>query len=593
MKTAIALLLSIIGLACAATSIADLPEGYWSAHETQPILDSMLRVQLDPDLRHLTVAESKALAELLAAGHIMQRLYEEQRHAEAATARQALEDLHVASSRTQETQNLLDLYYVSKGPIATTLDNERLPFVPASAEQPGKNVYPFGLTREQIDASLAANPDAKKQILGVRSVVRRATAENIAADLKRLTDYPEIDALHVGLRQRLDSPGLNGFYAVPYALAYAPELRAVRQHLNAAADLLADESPDFAAYLRNRGRDLLTGDYESGDAAWVSGDFAGLNIQIGSYETYDDNLLGVKAFYSASILARDEEKSHGLEKAMAGLQTIEDSLPYEHHKSVRSRVPVGVYNVIADFGQARGANTATILPNDADFARKYGRTILMRYNILTNPEIFANRKKRFDAVIDAEYRDDLTADGGFARTLWHEVGHYLGVSKTADGRELDTALAEHANLFEELKSDLVSLFAAPALREVGYHDDDSLRAQYADGIRRTLQDVKPRAEQPYQNMQLMQFNFYLESGLLALNSETGLLTIEYDRYHEVVTDMLRQVLQVQYSGDYELANEFVSRWNYWDPSLHGQLAERIEASGSYRRTMVRYKALAD
>jgi len=578
-----------------ASAVAELPDGYWSAEDTQPILDATLRVTLNPDLSLLSAAETRAVQELIAAGHVMHALYETQLHKDALASKAALEALHASGDNAPATRNLLDLYYISKGPIGTTLDNERLAFIPATGEQAGKNVYPFGVEREDIDAWLAANPATATEILAVRSVVRQTTAANVTADLDRLAKYPEVDALHPGLRQRLKSlrTSATAFYAVPYALAYAPQLRIARGHLNAAADILDEEAPDFAAYLRNRGRDFLTGNYESGDAAWVSGDFAGLNIQIGSYETYNDNLLGVKAFYSASILARDAGKSRELETAMAELQSIEDSLPYEQHKTVRRRIPVGVYNVIADFGQARGANTATILPNNADHARKYGRTILMRYNIMTNDAIFANRKRRFDAVMDTGYRDHLTKEGGFNRTLWHEVGHYLGVSKTADGQDLGAALADRANLFEEMKADLVSLYAAPRLREIGYYDDAGLRAHYSDGVRRTLQNVQPRPQQAYQNMQLMQFNYYMEAGLLGVNPATGDLTVDYGRYHEVVTDLLREVLDIQYSGDYERAAEFVKRWNYWDETLHGGLAGRINNSGSYRRTMVLYEALRD
>jgi hypothetical protein len=586
---------SIILLLVAATSNAAVPEGYWGVEQTQPILDATQRVILEPDLSHLSGAEFQALEELLAAGRIMHTLYENQRHRGAAAAQANLLELHAASGQSMDTQNLLDIYYLSKGPIATTLDNVRGAILPTDDEQPGKNVYPFGLTRAEIDAFLATHPDKVDEIKGLRTVVRRSTAENLAADLAKLDQNPGVDALHSGLRVRLESEQVGDalFYAVPYALAYAQELAAVRTHLNAAARLSRDDSPDFAAYLENKARDLLSGNYESGNASWVSGDFANLNIQIGSYETYDDALLGVKAFFSASILARDVAKSNALVEAMAGLQAIEDSLPYEHHKQVRRRIPVGVYRIIADFGQARGANTATILPNDASHARKYGRTILIRYNILGNPVLFANTKKLYDSVIDPRYRDHLTADGKFNRTLWHEVGHYLGVSVTADGRSLGAAFADKSGLLEELKSDLVSLFAAPSLHASGYHDDDGLRAQYADGVRRSLQIVQPRAEQVYQNMQLMQFNFFMEMGLLEVDAESALLTVNYDRYHEVVTQMLEQVLQIHYSGDYELANEFVARWNYWDDKLHGQLAALMQESGIYRRTMVRYHALGD
>ena len=572
-----------------------LPEGYWPVEKSQPILDATLRVTLDPSLAHLSAAESKALESLLAAGSIMHELYLQQLHSEAQRAKFALDELHATGQFRNHTANLLDLYYLSKGPVTTTLENERLPFLPVGDADPGKNVYPGGLTREEFDTFIAANPASAVPLLAERTVVRRATEDNVAADLNLLANFPAVEELHPGLRERLESLGEDPsyLYAVPYALAHAAQLDAARVHLERAAGLLDGEAPDFAAYLRNRGRDLLSGDYESGDASWVTADFRNLNMQFGSYETYNDALLGVKAFYSASILARDEEKSRALDAAMTELQAIEDSLPYEHQKQVRSRIPIGVYNVIADFGQARGANTATILPNDPDHARKYGRIVLIRNNILTNPQIFRSRKQRYDAVVNPQFRDDLTLEGGFDRTLWHEIGHYLGVSETADGENLNEVLAEYADFLEEMKSDLVSLYAAPTLKAIGYYDDDGQRAHYADGIRRTLQVVRPRPEQPYQNMQLMQFNYFMEYGLIEPTGDSALLTINYDRYHEAVGELLNEVLHLQYGGDYERAKAFVERWNYWDDMVHGKLAERMQQSTVYRSTMVRYAILED
>lgn len=585
--------LSCCLLLLALPAAAELPDGYWPAEQTRPILDSRLEVTLAPDLGHLSAAEVRAVDDLLAAGRVMQKLYEGQLHAEALAAKARLEELHAATADPEATRNLLDLYYLFKGPVATTLDNERLPFLPVGSPDPGKTVYPAGLTRAEIDAFLEASPAARESILAERSLVRRSTAESLAGDLARLDEYPGVEALHPGLRERLESIDEDpaSLYAVPYALAYAPELAAARRHLERAAEAIENETPDFAAYLRNRSRDLVSGDYESGDAAWVTGRFGNLNLQFGSYETYDDNLLGTKAFYSASLLARDEDRSRALAAAMTELQSIEDALPYEHQKRVRSHIPVGVYNVVADFGQARGANTASILPNDADHARKYGRIVLIRNNILGNPAIFENVRQRFNAVVAPEYREHLTIDGSFNRTLWHEIGHYLGVSVTADGRSLGEALADYADLVEEMKSDLVSLHAAPTLRAIGYYDDEGLRAHYADGIRRTLQVVRPRPEQPYQNMQLMQFNYFMEHGLIEPRGDAALLAINYDRYHDVVSALLDEVLHLQYAGDYAMVAAFVERWNYWDDRVHGRLAELIREQASYRGTLVRYAIL--
>ena len=584
--------LSFSLLLAALPAAAELPDGYWPPERTQPILDARLKVTLDPDLGHFSPAELEAVEALLEAGRIMHTLYEQQLHAEALTAKKELEDLHTAAA-SHATQNLLDLYYLFRGPVATTLDNERLPFLPVDAPNPGKNVYPEGLTRQEIDAFLEKNPAARESLLALRNSVRRASAENIAGDLSRLDEHPAIEVLHPGLRERLEAldEDPDSLYAVPYALAYAPQLTEARRHLERAAGAIASEAPDFAAYLRNRARDLLSGDYESGDASWVTGQLGKLNLQFGSYETYDDSLLGIKAFFGASLLARDEEKSRALAAAMTELQSIEDALPYEHRKRVRSHIPVGVYNVVADFGDARSANTATILPNDANYARKYGRIVLIRNNILANPAIFANSKQRFDAVVAPAFRGHLTIDGGFNRTLWHEIGHYLGVSVTADGRRLGEALAEYADLVEEMKSDLVSLHAAPTLLEIGYYDEQGLRAHYADGIRRTLQVVQPRPEQPYQNMQLMQFNYFMEHGLIELRGDAGLLAINYGRYHEVVSELLGEVLHLQYAGDYDMAKAFIERWNYWDDRVHGRLAGLIQEQARYRGTMVRYAIL--
>lgn len=570
----------------------NLPEGYWPDSKVREILQQTQRITLAPDLAGLSEAERRALPQLLAAGEIMNTLYERQLHADAENARHALLQLHEASGTSQATQNLLDLYYLSKGPIVTTLDNQRVPFLPAAAFSPARNVYPAGVSRESFDRFLAMNNGAADRILAERSIVRAAA--QAADDLGQLAHYPEVAAMHPGLQEELGAIAASGqpaYYAIPYALAYAAELKEARSHLAAAATILQSESRDFAQYLRARSRDFLSSDYEAGDAAWVTGTFAGLNLQIGSYETYDDGLYGVKAFYGASILARDHDRSVRLESAMQHLQEIENSLPYEAHKRVRGDIPVGVYNVIADFGQARGANTASILPNDADHTRKYGRTILLRYNLLANAEIFANNQAQFAAATADEFHDHLSLDGRFNRTLWHEVGHYLGVDRTRDGRDLDIALAELASLFEEMKSDLVSLYAAPALRDLGYYDKQSLRAVYADGILRTLNQVRPQRLQPYQTMQLMQFNYFLANGLLRYDRLKKVLVIDYERYHDVVSALLAEVLDIQYAGDLQRARDFVDRWTSWRTVPHQALAKRLNSHSPYSRTLVRYAIL--
>ena len=124
-----------------------------------------------------------------------------------------------------------------------------------------ENVYPWGVTKEDLDAFLSTHPERRDSILNLRTVVRKETLANLQHDLATLKKYPALDTLHPGLRQDLestsresakaprstkskiqhptpridpilDNKALNsarrtldyGFYAVPYAVAYADEL---------------------------------------------------------------------------------------------------------------------------------------------------------------------------------------------------------------------------------------------------------------------------------------------------------------------------------------------------------------------------------
>lgn len=571
--------------ACASAPPADPAPGFspaWTEAQTAAVLARTQRLHLAPDLSALTPGERAAVGELLQAGERMHRLYMHQRHAQALAV-----ERYLAAHPERDAER--QLFRMNSGPIATTLDNARAPLLAGvQPEEPARNVYP-GATREALELHLGQHPERRAALLDDRSVVWPATPANRRRVLGTLRRYPALDTLHPGYRDHVENDR-GGYIAAPYSVAYAEDIFFIYDRLNAAAGHVESGDPAFARYLRLRARDLLADDYEAGDAAWVTGDFTGnLNAQIGAYETYDDALYGVKAFFSLSLLVRDRARSAELQAALGDIQAVEDALPYRSDREVRSDIPVSVYNVIADFGQARGTNTATILPNEAYLARQYGRTILMRGNILLNEELFAETQRAFAAAVVEEQAGDLTPEGGFYRTLWHEIGHYLGVDRTAAGADLDAALQDTADLLEEMKADLVSLEAARLLHRRGRLSDAQLRAIQASGIRRVLQKSRPRREQPYQTMQLMQWNWFMDQG--ALRFEQGRLRIDYRRYPEAVASLLRQVLALQRAGDRAAAGAFVERWTGWQEELHGAVARRMRESERSRFTLVTYEAL--
>jgi hypothetical protein len=588
----LSILLAPLAAAAAAAAVAQppsaaVPATVWGPAQTQAILDRTQTIRLAPDISHLSAGERAAVTKLIEVGRIFQDIYEDQRHHQALAA----------ETRLRPGSPEATLYRLFQGPVATTLDNRRVPFLRVAEPPPGRNVYPLDLTREEYDAFIAANPARQSELTHLRSVVRRADRASLTRDLATLRRHAVLDTLHPGLRQRLQrlfaSPNRRALYGLPYSVAYADQMIRAFGLINEAADAVEREDEEFARYLRNRARDLLSDDYESGDAAWITGRFKNLNAQIGAYETYDDELTGTRAFYSLNVLARRPQETEALVRGLQGLQEVENALPYERRKRIREDIPVGVYDVVADFGQSRGGNTATILPNEAYLARRYGRTILLRANIMRSPEIFSAGSSSWGAVVAPQFAPHLTADSNFHRTLWHEIGHYLGVDRTRDGRDLDVALAADANLMEEMKADLVSLFAGRQLQRSRYFTADQLRSHYASGIFRTLQNNRPRRDQPYQTMQLMQFNWFMDRGVLRLDRATGRLSIDYDRYHDAVEGLLREVLAIQDAGDPARSDAFVRRWSTWDDALHGRIAAAIRGQQRYRYRLFTYAAMGE
>jgi hypothetical protein len=140
-----------------------------------------------------------------------------------------------------------------------------------------------------------------------------------------------------------------------------------------------------------------------------------------------------------------------------------------------------------------------------------------------------------------------------------------------------------------MKADLVSLTAARILHQSGRISDAQLRAIYAGGIRRVLQKNRPRREQAYGMMQLMQWNWFLDRGVVRYAD--GRLTIDYARYPAAVEALLREVLAIQRAGDRARADAFIERWSTWTPDLHERVAAAMRDSERTRFNLVTYEAL--
>src|SRR5262249_3228424 len=219
---------------------------------------------------------------------------------------------------------------------------ENKPFVGSDPFSPGRALYPAGITRQEIEAYVAAHPEKKDQIYSPHSVIRRQGTELVA---------------------------------VPYHLEYAQWLKPAPAALRGAAPLSTDHA--CAASLRLRAHALLSDDYYKSDLAWLDLDNPKFDIIFAPYETYLDDLLGVKTSYGAAVMIRNQAESAKLAIYMKHVPEIQEALPLaaEDKPSMQGHsTPMEVLDAPFRGGDLRHGYQAVAdnLPNDPRIHKEKG-----------------------------------------------------------------------------------------------------------------------------------------------------------------------------------------------------------------------------
>src|SRR6267154_949082 len=155
------------------------------------------------------------------------------------------------------------------------LIDENKPFATDKPIPPGRNLYPPGLTREQIEAYVKDHPGERDAIYSPYTVLRWNG-------------------------KKLD--------AIPYHVEYRKYLQPAAKLLEEAADLSDDKN--FANFLRLRSKALLTDDYYPSDLAWLDLRNPKIDVIFAPYETYLDDVLGVKTSYGTAVMVRNDPRVH-------------------------------------------------------------------------------------------------------------------------------------------------------------------------------------------------------------------------------------------------------------------------------------------
>ena len=425
------------------------------------------------------------------------------------------------------------------------LVDENRPFVGNQPAPPGRALYPEGATRQEIDAYLAAHPEARDAIYDEHAVIRRQGA--------RLA-------------------------AVPYHVAYREFLAPAAQHLRQAAEL--SEDPAFAGFLRLRAAALLDDDYYKSDLAWLDLVNPKFDVIFAPYEVYLDDLLGVKTSYGAAVLVRNEAESAKLTVFQKYVPALQEALPLrpEDRPSKRGRVaPMEVMDSPFRAGDLRHGYQAVAdnLPNDPRVHERKGSKRIFFKNFMDARvrDIILPVAKR---LMRADQAAKATADGYLAVVMMHEISHGLGPAFAhPEGRQqvdIRAAIGPAYSGLEEAKADDTGMYGLAWLVTHGALARERLEEYYCSYVAGIFRTVRFGTGEAHGRAEMMEFNYLVEEGAIRRDPKGGRYEIDYAKMPAAITTLTRQLLQIEATGARRRAEVWFARYGTMPAELKSALA---------------------
>ena len=422
------------------------------------------------------------------------------------------------------------------------LVNENEPFVGRQPMPPGHAIYPADLTRAKVDAYVAAHPDKKALLFDPYTMIHRS-----GNDLAGTTYHDQFAA-----------------FITPAAAA-----------LRKAADLSDD--PAFAKFLRLRADALFTDDYFASDIAWVELANPKFDIIYAPYETYLDDLLGVKTSYGASILIRNDAESQKLALYQRWVPDIQDALPLAaaDRPSVRGHVtPMEVMDAPYRAGDLRHGYQAVAdnLPNDPRIHEQKGTKKIFFKNFMDArvSEVILPLAAR---VMDPAQAKRASAEGYMATTVMHEICHGLGPAfarvkgKNVSIRE---AIGRSFSGLEEAKADVVGMYALKWLVDKGVLPKERLEEYYASELAGIFRTVRFGTGEAHGRAEMMEFNYYSEQG--AIVKANGRYRVDYAKIGDATARLAKELLEQEATGDRARADAWFAKYDKMPADLEAALA---------------------
>ena len=224
------------------------------------------------------------------------------------------------------------------------------------------------------------------------------------------------------------------------------------------------DNASLKKFLTLRADAFLSNDYYASDIAWMDLN-APLDITIGPYETYNDELFGYKAGFEAYITIRDDTESDRLKIVASHLQEVENNLPIDpryRNPKLGASAPIRVVNEVFAAGDgAHGVRTAAFnLPNDERVVHEKGSARVMLKNV-QEAKFASILTPIASRVLPKAAQGGLSFNYFFTHILAHELSHGIGPHQIQVAGRATTPRKELKELYsaiEEAKADVTGLF---------------------------------------------------------------------------------------------------------------------------------------
>jgi hypothetical protein len=455
---------------------------------------------------------------------VLEKLIEAAKHMDNIFWRQAFHDgvfmkdlLELSSNRAD--RNYLRFLDINFGPF-DRLDKNKA-FIGTPVKPLGAGFYPYNMTKNDFLAYIASHPEVKEEFESPYTVIKMKG---------------------------------EGLESVPYNEEYMDELEPAAQHLMEAADITTN--PSLKKYLNQRAEDDNV-----------------VEVVIGPFEVYEDNLMGIKAAYTAFVYINDLEEMKKIKGYLDYLDEMQRNLPverkYKNQTVTGLKSPLNVVIEVFTGGETKaGVQTlAFVLPNDERVREEKGtkKVFLKNMQEAKFNKILAPISKRVLSAEDAGY---VSFDAYFTGTILHEIAHVLGVNYVTlqDGSRItvNKALKEHYSTIEEAKADIAGLYSVPLLIKKGWIPAEKEKEIYTTFLAGFFRSMRFGVASAHGLANLIEFNFMKEKGGFTYDEGTGKFKVDPTKMKEAVSALARELLILEGDGNYENAAKFVDRYGQMD-----------------------------